>query len=535
MGQVGPASLDEVYGVLEERLRFLRKEPPHRREGRVFVCTTEEARGRTFQIVFVPGLAEGIFPQRANEDPLLLDVYRSNLDKLAVQDRRVERERLLLHIAVAAAGERLVVSYPRMDTGKARPRVPSFYALEVVRAAEGKLPDLTEFGKRAAEAAPSRLGWPAPADPVNAIDDAEYDLATLERYRNRREARGAARYLVQVSEPLARSLRSRYSRWRSGWSESDGLVRADLTTLDLLANERPSVRAFSPTTLQHFAECPYKFLLHGIQKLRPREVSAPLEQMDPLTRGALFHEVQKILLDGPTMPVTRDTLTSAYDEADRVLNDLATNYREKLAPAIPRVWNTEVEELRTDLRGWLRQSAAAGAEWAPIHAEYGFGLKDTTTPAAQILNQYQLRGSVDLVEKHGAQSLLRITDHKTGKAPDRPPVYVGGGTVLQPVLYALAMEQLLGTPVESGRLFYCTQRGGYREMVVRLNDQSRHHIEKILGIVEEAVATGFLPAAPTKEACARCDYQAVCGPYEYERSRRKNARLEALVEIRRMP
>ncbi len=535
MGQVGPVGLDEVYAVLEERLRFLRRDPPHRREGRVFICTSDEARGRTFRIVFVPGLAEGIFPQRANEDPLLLDVYRPALGSLTEQTTRVERERLLLHVAVGVASEGLVVSYPRMDTGKARPRVPSFYALEVVRAAEGRLPDLTEFGKLAAAAAPSRLGWPAPADPAMAIDDAEYDLATLERYRNRREARGAARYLVQVSEPLARSLRGRYARWRSSWSESDGLVRADLPTLDLLATQRPSVRAFPPTTLQHFADCPYKFLLHGILRLRPREVSAPLEQMDPLTRGALFHEVQKELIDGFADPVTRTNLTAAYDEADRVLNALALQYREQLAPAIPRVWNTEVEELRTDLRGWLRQVAASGTEWTPLHAEYGFGLKDAASPAAHILDQYQLRGSVDLVEKHATQNLLRITDHKTGKPPERPPLYVGGGTVLQPVLYALAVEQLLGMPVESGRLFYCTQRGGYREMVVRLNDQSRHHVGKILGIVEEAVATGFLPAAPAKEACGRCDYKSVCGPYEYERSRRKTARLEPLQEIRRMP
>jgi RecB family exonuclease len=313
------------------------------------------------------------------------------------------------------------------------------------------------------------------------------------------------------------------------------LVRVDLPVLDLLAQQRPSVRAFPPTALQHFAECPYKFLLHGIQRLRPREVSAPLEQMDPLTRGALFHEVQKILLDGPTMPVSKQNLTGAYDEADRVLDNLAAEYREKLAPAIPRVWHAEVEELRTDLRGWIRQVAYAGTDWVPLHAEYGFGLPDAPSPEAHILNQYQLRGSVDLVEKHATQPLLRITDHKTGKAPDKPPLYVGGGTVLQPVLYALAMEELLKTPVESGRLFYCTQRGGYREMVVRLNDQSRRHVGRILDIVEEAVATGFLPAAPTKEACTRCDYRAVCGPYEYERSRRKTARLEPLTEIRRMP
>ena len=38
--------------------------------------------------------------------------------------------------------------------------------------------------------------------------------------------------------------------------------------------------------------CPYKFALHGIYRLRPRDESAQLEQMDPRTRGALFHEIQ---------------------------------------------------------------------------------------------------------------------------------------------------------------------------------------------------------------------------------------------------
>ena len=37
-----------------------------------------------------------------------------------------------------------------MDVAQARARVASFYALEVVRAAEGRLPSLSEFGKRAA-------------------------------------------------------------------------------------------------------------------------------------------------------------------------------------------------------------------------------------------------------------------------------------------------------------------------------------------------------------------------------------------------
>ena len=76
MGDVGPVALEEVAEVLSERLRFLRREPPAQRWGRVFVGSIDEARGREFGVVFLPGLAEGLFPQRMLEDPLLLDEFR---------------------------------------------------------------------------------------------------------------------------------------------------------------------------------------------------------------------------------------------------------------------------------------------------------------------------------------------------------------------------------------------------------------------------------------------------------------------------
>src|SRR5580658_6867780 len=98
----------------------LRTEPARRRYGQVFVGSIDEARGRAFDVVFLPGLAEGLFPRRALEDPLLLDELRVKLSPdLDTQDRRVARERMLLHYAAAAAVDSLVVSYPRMDVTQA--------------------------------------------------------------------------------------------------------------------------------------------------------------------------------------------------------------------------------------------------------------------------------------------------------------------------------------------------------------------------------------------------------------------------------
>lgn len=547
MSDTGPATLEEVSRVLSERLRFLRREPPRRRWGRVFIGSIEESRGREFHTVFLPGLAEGMFPQRALEDPLLLDPSRKAMgDSLPLRSDRVTEERHRLRLAVAAAREQLIASYSRMDVAEARPRVPSFYALELPRAVEGKLPALKDFEKRTREACPSRLNWPAPREITEAIDDAEYDLVKLDQTGR---TAGGAHYLVEVNGNLARSLRGRWSRWHPKWVEADGLVAVNPEVQAALGEHRMSARPWSPSALEQYSTCPYKFALNGILKLKPREEAAALEQLDPLTRGALFHEVQFALLgelkEAGLLPVNRERLAQAIARCDRTLDKVAEMYREKLAPAIPRVWHSEMEDLRTDLRGWLQQAAQNDDDWLPVHFEFAFGLDPregrdpaSTATEAVLKEGVRLRGSIDLVERHHLNRALRVTDHKTGKAPDQVPAYVGGGRHLQPILYALAAEKLLGEKVEAGRLFYATQRGGYQHMLIPAGDAARRFLGRLLHNIDEAIAGGFLPPAPEKDACSYCDYRLVCGPYEEQRftrhKNRRDERLESLIEIRAM-
>ena len=57
------------------------------------------------------------------------------------------------------------------------------------------------------------------------------------------------------------------------------------------------------------------------------------------------------------------------------LDRVAARYEDDLAPAIPRVWKSEIENLRTDLRGWLQHIAANDEDWIPEHFEFAFGLR----------------------------------------------------------------------------------------------------------------------------------------------------------------
>ena len=99
---------------------------------------------------------------------LLDEEMREPLDAGAADAGRIARgaERLLLRLAVGAATERLWLSYPRLEVGGARPRVPSFYVLDVMRAITGQHPATTRrcSGGRRGKAARS-LEWPAPARP----------------------------------------------------------------------------------------------------------------------------------------------------------------------------------------------------------------------------------------------------------------------------------------------------------------------------------------------------------------------------------
>jgi ATP-dependent helicase/nuclease subunit B len=548
MADVGPVDLDEARRVLSERLLTLESDPPARRFGRLFVGTPQQARGRSFQVVFVPGLAERMFPQKPREDPLLLDTLRASADAaLVTQPRRLAAERLLLQMAAGAASERLYVSYPRIELTESRARVPSFYALDVIRAATGRVPDYEWLEARARDAGNATLAWPAPPDPREAIDDQEHDLAVLRQLlddHDREAVKGHAHYLLKLNECLRRSVIDRWARGEARWSANDGLTRVAPDTREALAAQRLTTRPYSLSALQRFSACPYQFVLSAIYRLQPLEQPEPLQRMDPLTRGSLFHEIQARFFHALTvraaLPVTAATVDVAQRVLDEVADAVAAQKYDELAPAVDRVWHDEIASIRRDLHGWLHYLARDGAEWRPRYFEFGFGAvpgeRDVNSVRDEVTlpGGYKLRGAVDLIEEHHAMKVLRVTDHKTGRKPDRiEKVIIGGGGVLQPVLYAMAVEAALGRPVSHGRLFYCTASGSYYEHPIPLNEMTRAAGLEVLQVIDRAVEHGFLAATPTEDACSRCDFRPVCGPDVFRRvSRKPQDRIADLAEMR---
>src|SRR4029453_13917127 len=141
----------------------------------------------------------------------------------------------------------------------------------------------------------ARLDWPAPADASLAIDEVEHDLSTLRELigrPDRHAVRGHAHYLLGLNDALRRSIVRRWARAQSRWRSQDGPVVSPHAIRPMLAPQRLGPRPYSVSALQKFTVCPYQFALSAIYRLQPNVEPEPLQRLDPLTKGSLFHEVQ---------------------------------------------------------------------------------------------------------------------------------------------------------------------------------------------------------------------------------------------------
>lgn len=558
LANVGPVGLTEVRQLLQRRLGEVLARDAVSPHGKVFVGSIEEGLARSFERVYVLGLAEKVFPARVTEDALVPDALRLKLGAdLPTTDERVADERLLLRVAVGAARDKLLLSYPRFDLEHGRPRVPSFYGLEVLRAVDGRLPAFDELTRRAEAGAAPRMGFPAPDKPTDAIDAAEFDLSMLQVLLSSDASaqRGAARYLLSESPTLARALRFRARRWTvKRFTLADGLVATEASAARaLLSSQRLAARAYSATALATFSDCPYKFYLHGIVGLSERVEWAQADVLDARQRGVLFHAVQRRSLESlrerGLLPLTASELGTATQLMQAALSLEAERTRDLCAPAIDRVFNDTLRDLEHDLTEWLSRLVSE-VSFVPQRFELGFGLRRNAERDSHSQDEpvdltvgLRLRGAIDLVEQSklpgpDGKLELRATDHKTGDFPEERLGLTQGGRMLQPVLYALALEVMQPeSRVRSGRLYYCTSRGGFAEHEVRLDGAARAAAKDLVGAIDRSIEQAFLPAAPRPKACETCAYQSVCGPYEEERvAQHKDQRaLGAVFHVRGLP
>ena len=533
LGRFAPAPTREAFLA---RVRELLATQVYREgsleDDRVLVSSIDGARGLGFRLVFVPGLVERAFPTVARPDPLLLDEEREALspDLRTTRDAQ-ERERLLFARAVRAAGERLVLSFPRFDTGAGRERVPSSFLLQAVEAAMGRRVAAAEL-LGLASPGETGLGRPHPGEPDAAIDRIERDLAAVASGRA-----GAARHLLDGDGFVAASIALERAAWEPRLTPFDGLLDlgGDEAATSRLA---PGGRRSSATEVQGLAACPYQHLLKRGFGLRPWEEPDRVFQLDALGFGSLYHAVAERLFtrlrDEGLLPVQAARLPEIEALLRQVVDEVAGEVvlrgeilnEALLAPA--------KGSIRSAFSELLRREAEADDGFVPAVFEQRFEGIEVPLGDGRTISFAGLIDRADLAS--GEAKRVRVVDYKTGKPQWKEGEQFRGGRELQLAIYNRAADRMFeGASVSEALYYYATPSGGYEQKACPATAEVDETFVRVLQTLDETARAGVF--APVADTCDFCDFQSVCGAARETRAERKKADpcLGAFLKLREIP
>lgn len=535
-GRLEPPALESLSARLEEVEREVEHRMPPREAVRVLRDEIEShpvsrsgprpgsmhasplaSAGRTGrERLVVVGMGEATFPGRALEDPLLLDRERRALPLELPLRRRVPSERrydLARTLGEAGGGVRVLASV--RDVASDRELYPGSAFLRAHRVATGDpdrgleacLRDLRPplaFTAGAAGAAAPHEVWLARRDRGSAA----YRKAVHARHAGVRRGRAAER----------RRASDRFTAW-------DGRVTADPARLD----PRQAGVAVSPSRLETLVESPFRYFLRYVLGVEPVDEleREPGRWLDPLARGRLLHRLFHAFMSEVTDRGERPDPERHGPLLERLAERLLSEARRRTPPPTEAAFRRESRGVRRTAEIFLRDEADRAEEADPWAFEVRIGLDGadgspgSAEPVELELGEagpLRLRGSVDRVDRL-RPGVFRAWDYKTGSTSGHDRADPIGRGRLQWLLYALALERLLGDDgaparvVRSGYLFPGERAHGDR-MEYEVDARAKARLEKVLTRHLDLVAAGLFPHAPDVDACRWCDFRLVCGDPE---------------------
>jgi hypothetical protein len=526
------ASLNELRPRIDEATfrRALEREleAPAGRAGRfgegVFIGRIADAVGTSFDIVYVLGMTEGLMPPRGRDDPLLPDRERTAAgEEMPLRTSRLDEERREYLAALASAPER-VLFYPRADVRGQRGKLPSRWLLEEASRLEGKTLYSSDLDPPPArewltvvpsfQAALGGGGEPA--------SEQEYDLRSLLRWRDAAAPIGG-HYLVQETPALKSGLDADFGRQSARFTRWDGLIRS-------IAVPAPSPgRPASPTALQNWAACPFRYLLGNI--LRVAETERPEETLtiSAKDRGTLLHQALETFIRESNPRNSPDQPWSAEERARLRETDvhLCDEAEAEGITGKRLLWRLERERILRDLAGFLDADEEMRREKGclpfAVEMDFGMGTPGSGPPVLVVLadgRTVPLRGKIDRVDRTSDGSRLLVFDYKSGSAGyyyglDKDPLK--RGRLLQLPIYALAARQSYeNTFAVEAYYWFVGEDQGYERRGYDVNDAILDEFQAAFSVILDGISSGLFPARPGKamrdtyENCNLCPYDRVC-------------------------
>jgi hypothetical protein len=489
----------------------------------VLVGSLSEGYGGDFDVVYVLGAVEGALPPRGREDPLLPDRERRRFAGLPTHaSQRLEERRDFL-AALAAARER-VLTFPRADARAQRSRLPAQWVLESARAlgaTEMTAERLRDHGAEPwLEVVDSFEGLVTRGDPASTT---EYRLRALAAWRDAGE-RPETHPLAL--DGLGRGLRAARARVLDRASPYTGFIEAN----EVLAPG--ATHPTSPTALQDWATCPFRYYLGRVLRLRDVPRPEATETISALDEGALIHQILEEFVRG-TPPIVDPAARWTADDRARLDALVVARCADAEARGITgrRVpWILARRRITAAARRFLtvdeRVRAHFGVVPAPDGLERAFGDAGHAPVEVALANgrTVRFRGRIDRVDRSPDGNRAVVYDYKTGSptrytSSDADPV--AGGHALQLPVYALAARAHEGVREATACYWFTREEPEHALLELPLDDAEERFVE-VLGTIVDGIAGGCFPGYPGdrdwdhragREAwstCKWCDFDRLC-------------------------
>lgn len=527
-------ALGDVRCTLGEALRFVRERvltlqvaPERPRPGHLFVSRLTHCGLPGRPHLYLVGLEEGrVFPT-ATEDPVLLDAEREDIspDLPCSRDRVDEAVYAVLSHLATSDATHVTASYSCRDTREFRETYASWLVLQLFRLQTGKPPATYQEMKDA-------LGTP-----VSIVPEPREAAPTASAWWLRSLVGTGAEGVRRASDAFPALAHGRHAmgqRATESFTEYDGHVPDAGPLLDPCADGV----AYSVTTLQEAAACPFRFFLRrglGLQPVDERERDRDV-WLDPLTRGSELHDLYARLL------------RRARDEKRRVVEGDRAWFlaeararlealRRAMPPATPEIFERESKAFLSDLDLFIDHEISQ-TEATAVAFEVSFGrplADDDGEPLAQAepvevdLGQglvFRIAGRIDRIDQVGAAE-FEVVDYKTGGYYELEWRGIfAGGRRLQHALYGLAAAALLrkthSRPKVVAGVYDFSTRKGRRERV-RIPAPSLGAVAQVLADLRALIVDGHFTHTLTKRDCTFCDFGTACDSSLEQRMEQKAA------------
>ena len=460
-------------------------------------------------------------PAPARSDPLLADEFRRTLDpdgkRLPTKKEQLELERQTFQLALQSAEKRNLY-WNKSLLGAANESYPSpWFVDEVIKShnldtvpVKSLMDPQSEYVDSTATLADLH------ESALNPSTGYEFRMQSVSRRSQENTS-----LIELLAEPSNRALARGKGVTESRKSGKFGIHDGNLAS-DQFAS--PFERRMSASSLQSYAECPYRYFLATELNVDERIDPEDLLVLSPLDKGLLVHAIlERFLRDfGPdTTGYGLENLRKiAHEEFDRFQADDFIGY--------PAIFELEKVQLLRQLELWHQTSLDVLIEYdGEMMTEVPFGFDDSIgLTSIDEHTSFQFRGMIDLIALTSDGRRALVVDFKTGRSAyysDVDKDVTAAGTKLQLPIYARVADEILGSRAEiSSAYWFVFQNGStrLRPKIPLALEETEMRFGDVLSTIVGGISNGAFPPRPGSrstygevaswENCRYCAYSDIC-------------------------